>query len=121
MSRKAVVVPDLHGRLAVVTGGSDGVGFGLAGRLAAAGAEVVLPVRNTIKGEDAIARIKRATPAAQVSIRRLDLSSLQSVADLAGELVTEGRPIHILVNNAGVMNPPNRQTTTDGFELQWGT
>lgn len=122
MARRAdVVIPDLTGRLVVLTGGSDGVGFGLAGRLAAAGAEVILPVRNPEKGRSAVDRITAAVPGSRVSIRRLDLSSLQSVADLAGELVTEGRPIHVLINNAGVMNPPERQTTVDGFELQWGT
>ena len=122
MSRKTnMVVPDLSGKLAVVTGGSDGIGFGLAGRLAAAGAEVVLPVRNAEKGAGAAGRIRAATPGAQVSIRRLNLSSLQSVADLASELLAEGRPIHLLINNAGIMNPPERQTTDDGFELQWGT
>jgi NAD(P)-dependent dehydrogenase (short-subunit alcohol dehydrogenase family) len=122
MTRKATVeVSDLTGRLAVVTGGSDGVGLGLAERLAAAGAEVVLPVRNAEKGRHAVDRICAAVPGARVSLRRLDLASLQSVADLAGELNTEGRPIHLLVNNAGIMNPPSRQTTADGFELQWGT
>lgn len=122
MPRNAEVdVPDLSGKLAVITGGSDGIGFGLAGRLAAAGAEVILPVRNTDKGRDAVARIGAAVPNARVGMRRLDLSSLQSVADLAGELVDEGRPVHLLINNAGVMSPPNRQTTADGFELQWGT
>lgn len=122
MTRKATVdVPDLSGRLAVVTGGSDGVGFGLAERLAAAGAEVILPVRNTDKGRYAADRISAVVPGAQVSLRRLDLASLQSVADFAGELVAQDRPIHLLVNNAGIMNPPSRQTTADGFELQWGT
>lgn len=122
MTRKATVeVPDLSGRLAVVTGGSDGVGFGLAERLAAAGAEVILPVRNIDKGRHAADRICAAVPGAQVSIHRMDLASLQSVADLAGELVAQDRPIHLLVNNAGVMNPPSRQSTADGFELQWGT
>jgi len=122
MTQKATLdVPDLTGRRAVVTGGSDGVGLGLATRLAAAGAEVVLPVRNPTKGRDALARIRAAAPGADVSTRRLDLSSFQSVSELADELATEGLPIHILVNNAGVMNPPDRQTTADGFELQWGT
>lgn len=116
-----VEVPDLSGTVAVVTGGSDGVGFGLAGRLAAAGAEVVLPVRNEAKGRAAVDRIRSATPDARIGLRRLDLSSLQSVADLAGQLVDEGRPIHVLINNAGVMKPPHRQTTADGLELQWGT
>lgn len=122
MSGRAVVeVPDLSGRTAVVTGGSDGIGLGLAERLAAAGAEVILPVRNAAKGQAARGRITTAVPSARVGLRRLDLSSLQSVADLAGELLAEGRPIHLLVNNAGVMNPPTRLTTVDGFELQWGT
>ena len=122
MTRNATVdVPDLSGRRVVVTGGSDGIGLGLTQRLAAAGAEVVLPVRNTDKGRDAVERINATVPRARVSLHRLDLASLQSVADLAGELVTEGRPIHLLVNNAGIMNPPSRQTTVDGFELQWGT
>jgi NAD(P)-dependent dehydrogenase (short-subunit alcohol dehydrogenase family) len=122
MARKADVdVPDLAGKLAVVTGGSDGIGFGLAGRLAAAGAEVILPVRNQTKSQGAVERILTATPGARISTRQMDLSSLQSVADAGGGLIAEGRPIHILINNAGVMPPPHRQTTVDGFELQWGT
>jgi NAD(P)-dependent dehydrogenase (short-subunit alcohol dehydrogenase family) len=116
-----VEVPDLTGKRAVVTGGSDGVGLGLAGRLAAAGAEVVLPVRNPRKGEAALAAIRQRTPGARVSLRSLDLSSLRSVAEVSSRLLDEGEPIHLLVNNAGVMTPPRRQTTADGFELQWGT
>lgn len=114
-------VPDLTGRLALVTGASDGVGLGLAARLAAAGAEVVMPVRNRRKGEAALAEIRRRHPRAAVSLRDLDLSSLTSVAELADQLAAEGRPIHVLVNNAGVMTPPERQVTEDGFELQLGT
>jgi len=114
-------VPDLYGKRAVVTGGSDGIGLRIAARLAAAGAEVVLPVRNPRKGEVAITAIRRETPAAEVSLRDLDLSSLASVAALGETLRDEGRPIHLLVNNAGVMTPPERQTTADGFELQFGT
>ncbi|GAA0247085.1 SDR family oxidoreductase [Cryptosporangium japonicum] len=114
-------VPDLSGRLAVVTGGSDGVGFHLAARLAAAGAEVVLPVRNRSKGEAAVARILERTPHATVTLRDLDLSSLSSVAALGATLRDENRPVHLLVNNAGVMTPPERRTTADGFELQFGS
>ena len=116
-----IEVPDLNGKRAVVTGASDGVGLGIAGRLAAAGAEVVMPVRNQRKGEAAIAAIRRRTPDARVSLRSLDLSSLRSVAALCEALLAEDEPIHVLVNNAGVMTPPERQTTADGFELQWGT
>ncbi|MER7167664.1 SDR family oxidoreductase [Micromonospora sp. NPDC000207] len=116
-----VTVPDLTGKRAVVTGASDGMGLGMAARLAAAGAEVILPVRNRAKGEAAVARIRQTTPDADVSLRSLDLSSLDSVAALADTLRGEGHPIHILINNAGVMRPPDRQTTADGFELQFGT
>ncbi|MFE6280967.1 SDR family oxidoreductase [Streptomyces sp. NPDC057877] len=116
-----ISVPDLSGKRAVVTGASDGIGLGLATRLAAAGAEVLLPVRNPRKGEAALTAIRRTAPHADVSLRDLDLSSLASVEALGKTLREEGRPIHILINNAGVMTPPDRQTTADGFELQWGT
>lgn len=112
---------DLTGKLAVVTGASDGVGLGLAARLAEAGAEVVMPVRNRGKGAAAIERILRQVPGATVSLRDMDLSSLSSVAALGETLRAEGRPIHLLINNAGVMTPPQRQVTADGFELQFGS
>jgi NAD(P)-dependent dehydrogenase (short-subunit alcohol dehydrogenase family) len=116
-----VAVPDLTGKLAVVTGASDGIGLGLAGRLARAGAEVIMPVRNAAKGAAAIEQIVASVPGARVATRELDLSSLTSVAAFAARLVEDGRPIDILVNNAGVMTPPTRQVTRDGFELQFGT
>ena len=113
-------VPDLSGRFAVVTGANSGLGFGLTKTLAAAGADVVLAIRNRVKGEAAIAKIRRELPAAKLSIGQLDLASLKSVAALGDELSAEGRPIDILINNAGVMTPPQRQQTDDGFELQFG-
>jgi NAD(P)-dependent dehydrogenase (short-subunit alcohol dehydrogenase family) len=116
-----VSVPDLTGKLAVVTGASDGIGLGLAERLARAGAEVILPVRNAAKGAAAVERIHAAAPRSAVSTRRLDLASLGSVAELAQTLTAEGRPIDILVNNAAVMTPATRHTTADGLELQFGT
>ncbi|ORV87548.1 short-chain dehydrogenase [Mycobacterium interjectum] len=114
-------VPDLSGTFAVVTGANSGLGLGLAKRLASAGADVVLAIRCRTKGEAAIAEIRRQAPAAKLAIRHLDLSSLKSVAAFAEELAAEGRPIDILINNAGVMTPPQRQETQDGFELQFGT
>jgi NAD(P)-dependent dehydrogenase (short-subunit alcohol dehydrogenase family) len=107
---------DLHGKLAVVTGASDGIGLGLARRLARAGAEVIIPVRNAAKGRAALEQIN-----GNASLRTLDLASLSSVAALADGLTADGRPIDILVNNAAVMTPPTRHTTADGFELQFGT
>jgi NAD(P)-dependent dehydrogenase (short-subunit alcohol dehydrogenase family) len=116
-----ITVPDLSGKRAVVTGASDGMGLGIATRLAAAGAEVIMPVRNQRKGSAAVAEIGKAVPDPHVSLRGLDLSSLESVEALGETLRAEGEPIHLLINNAGVMQPPDRQTTADGFELQFGT
>ncbi|MFI6512505.1 SDR family oxidoreductase [Streptosporangium sp. NPDC050855] len=116
-----MTIPDLTGKLAVVTGASDGIGQVIAARLARAGAEVIMPVRTPAKGESAAARIRSQVPGATVTTRALDLSSLDSVAALADRLNSEDRAIDILVNNAGVMTPPNHQTTKDGFELQFGT
>ena len=120
-TRPDITVPDLTGKRALVTGASDGIGLGIATRLAAAGAVVVMPVRNPAKGEKAAATIRAAHPGATVELHELDLSSLASVAALGATLHDAGDPIHLLVNNAGVMTPPERQTTADGFELQFGT
>ncbi|MCV2489196.1 SDR family oxidoreductase [Geodermatophilus sp. YIM 151500] len=114
-------VPDLSGKRAVLTGGTDGIGRVLARRLAAAGADLVLPVRNRGKAEAVAAEIRARVPGAGVTLHPLDLSSLGSVADFAGVLLAEDRPIEMLVNNAGVMTPPERRTTADGHELQLGT
>ncbi len=114
-------VPDLHSKRVLLTGGSDGMGLAIAARLAAAGADLVLPVRNREKGEAALARIRARTPHATVSLRSLDLSSLESVAELGAALNADGEPIDIFIGNAGVMTPPTRLTTVDGFEMQFGT
>jgi NAD(P)-dependent dehydrogenase (short-subunit alcohol dehydrogenase family) len=106
-------MPDLAGRVAVVTGANSGIGFHAARELAAHGAKVVLAVRDAEgKGADAAARMT-----GDVEVRRLDLADLASVRAFA-----EGfdGPLDILVNNAGVMATP-RRVTADGFELQLGT
>lgn len=114
-------IPDLTGRRAVVTGASDGIGLVIARTLAGAGAEVVLPVRNQAKGEAAAASIRERHADANVALHPLDLSSLDSVTSFASTMRADGAPLHLLINNAGVMTPPDRQTTADGFELQLGT
>ncbi|MBS2937862.1 SDR family oxidoreductase [Nocardioides sp. J2M5] len=114
-------LPDLTGRRALVTGASDGMGLGMAASLAGAGAEVLLPVRNRAKGEAAVTSIRDRVPGARLVLHDLDLASLASVEALADRLVAEGRPIHLMINNAGVMTPPERATTADGHELQLGT
>ena len=116
-----VAVPGLSGKRAVVTGASDGIGFQIAVRLARAGAEVVMPVRNRAKGEAGAQRISEQVAGANISLRDLDLSSLASVDRLSETLNEEDAPIGILILNAGVMTPPSRQETQDGFELQFGS
>jgi NAD(P)-dependent dehydrogenase (short-subunit alcohol dehydrogenase family) len=112
-------IPDQRGRTAVVTGANTGLGFETAAALAAHGASVVLAVRDVAKGKAAITRIQRATPGADLTVQRLDLSSLASVRTAAEELRAHHPTIDLLINNAGVMyTPPNR--TADGFELQFG-
>lgn len=120
-ARKTWTVPDQSGQLAVVTGASSGIGLESAKRLAAAGAEVVLAVRDHDKGERAIKEILAAAPTAKVRQRELDVSSLSSVSDFAELLHGEGRPIDVLINNAGIMDVPRRVVTKDGFELQFAT
>jgi NAD(P)-dependent dehydrogenase (short-subunit alcohol dehydrogenase family) len=114
-----VDVPDLTGRLAIVTGANSGLGFGLTGRLAAAGAEVVMAVRNLEKGDAAAEQLRSAQRGPLLRVERIDLASLDSVAEFAAGRIAEGRPIDILLNNAGIMMPPKRETTDDGFELQF--
>lgn len=116
-----ITVPDLTGKLAVITGANSGLGFGLTGRFAKAGAEVVLAVRNQQKGEAAIEKLHADVPGAKLRIVHLDLASLASIAAFGKELNAEGRPIDFLVNNAGIMMPPRREVTEDGFELQFGS
>jgi NAD(P)-dependent dehydrogenase (short-subunit alcohol dehydrogenase family) len=109
-------LPDQTGKLAVVTGANSGVGLETARRLAAAGADVIMAVRTPAKGI-AAARDLPGSP----RVAALDLASLASVATFADELLSDRRPVDLLINNAGVMAVPTRQTTADGFELQFGT
>ncbi|MGW4093411.1 SDR family NAD(P)-dependent oxidoreductase [Nocardia sp. NPDC004750] len=113
-------IPAQKGRLAVVTGANSGLGFETARALAAHGASVVLAVRDVDKGKHAADRIAAAVPGADTTIQQLDLTSLVSVRTAAEQLKSAHATIDLLINNAGVMYPP-RQTTSDGFELQFGT
>jgi NAD(P)-dependent dehydrogenase (short-subunit alcohol dehydrogenase family) len=113
-------IPDQTGRTAVITGANTGLGYETAAALAAKGANVVLAVRNVEKGKAAADLISRRTPGASVALQELDLSSLESVREAAGELRTAYSHIDLLINNAGVMMTP-KATTKDGFELQFGT
>ncbi|NYE95122.1 NAD(P)-dependent dehydrogenase (short-subunit alcohol dehydrogenase family) [Psychromicrobium silvestre] len=114
-------VPDQKGKLIVVTGSNSGTGKEAAKRLAVAGAKVIMAVRTPEKGEAAKQEILSAHPNAQLEIRRVDLADLSSIKEFADGLLAEGTPLDVLVNNAGVMTPPTRNATADGFELQFGS
>lgn len=114
-------IPDQSGRLAVVTGATGGLGLETALDLTGAGAEVVLVGRNPAKGDDALKLIRGRHRDATVRFEQADLADLSSVAAFADRMLAHGRPIDILINNAGVMALPKRQTTADGFEMQLGT
>jgi NAD(P)-dependent dehydrogenase (short-subunit alcohol dehydrogenase family) len=111
-------IPDQTGRLAVVTGANSGLGKSIARELGRAGATVVIAVRNTDKGEQAAADIRREVASAELSVQRLDLADLASVRSFAQAF--DHDHLDVLVNNAGIMAPP-RRLTADGFESQIGT
>jgi NAD(P)-dependent dehydrogenase (short-subunit alcohol dehydrogenase family) len=113
-------VPDQRGRIAVVTGANTGIGFETARVLAQRGAQVVLACRDVGKAEEAAARIIEAAQHAHVTGVQLDLSSLASVRDSSRELLARSERIDLLVNNAGVMEPPYAKTL-DGFESTFAT
>ncbi len=113
-------IPSLDGHTAVVTGANSGLGFETSMALARAGAHVVLACRDQAKGDDALVRIRRAVPTADVQLERLDLADLTSVRQFAADFSAQHAGLDILVNNAGVMAIPRRQTA-DGFEMQFGT
>jgi NAD(P)-dependent dehydrogenase (short-subunit alcohol dehydrogenase family) len=117
----AADAPDQSGRVAIVTGANSGLGFDTAAVLADKGAHVVLAVRDLAKGNEAVTRIKAKSPNAVVSVQELDLTSLESVRRAADQLRADYPRIDLLINNAGVMYVPTRETTKDGFEMQFGT
>jgi len=118
---KAADIPSLTGKRIIITGANSGIGYHAALKLARKGAEVVLACRDRQRGEEALARLHADSPGTQTELAILDLASLSSVRDFAKKELAQQRPLHMLINNAGVMAPPRRLQTADGFELQFGT
>jgi NAD(P)-dependent dehydrogenase (short-subunit alcohol dehydrogenase family) len=114
-------IPPLSSKTAVITGATGGLGYETALALAGAGAIVVLTGRDEAKGRGALQAIRGKFPNARIAYENLDLANLASVAEFAARFVAAYTSLDLLINNAGVMAPPNRQTTFDGFEMQFGT
>jgi len=113
-------IPPQNGRTAVITG-TGGLGYENALALARAGGAIILAGRDARKGADAVNRIRSEVALAKIRFEQLDLANLVSVTAFAERLAKQRDSLDLLINNAGVMVPPQRQVTADGFELQFGT
>lgn len=112
-------MPELGGRVAVVTGANDGLGLETARAFAGAGAHVVMATRNQEKAESARRAILETHPQASLEVVELDLGSQASVKAAASSIVERHPTVDILINNAGLMAMPETRTV-DGFEMQFG-
>ncbi len=113
-------IPDLDGKIAIVTGGNSGIGYETARALAGKGAQVIIASRNLFKAEAAANQIRQEHPQADLTVMELDLADLRSVCQFADQFRLRYPRLDILVNNAGVMATPLSRTA-DGFEMQIGT
>ena len=113
-------IPDLTGKIAIVTGANSGLGYETALALAQKGAQVIVASRDANKGQEAVSKIQSERPKGSVSFMQLDLANLASVRSFAEQFAKQHNQLDLLVNNAGVMAIPYR-TTADGFEMQFGT
>jgi len=113
-------IGDLGGRIALVTGANSGIGYETARALAGHGAHVVLACRNGEKASRAVARLEAELSHPSLEVLDLDLSDLVSVRRAAARFLADHDRLDLLINNAGVMGTPYRQTA-DGFELQMAT
>jgi NAD(P)-dependent dehydrogenase (short-subunit alcohol dehydrogenase family) len=118
---KAEQIPLQSGRRFLITGANSGIGYHAALKLARKDAELILACRDRSKGEAAISRLREEAPGARAELAILDLASLESVRAFAAQELAGGRPLHVLINNAGIMAVPHRTETADGFEIQFGT
>lgn len=113
-------IPDLTGKVAVVTGGNSGIGFGAVKELARHGAVTILACRSPERGQAALEALKAEVPHARAELMALDLTSLASVERFAGQFRERHSRLDVLANNAGIMVVPYGKTE-DGFERQVGT
>lgn len=116
----AANIPDQTGSVIIVTGSTSGIGKETAKVLAKKNATVIMAVRNVKKGQGVAGEIRAEVASANVVVRELDLSSLESVRTFAEEFNQDFERLDVLINNAGIMFPPYSKTR-DGFEIQMGT
>ncbi|OAJ36614.1 hypothetical protein BDEG_20772 [Batrachochytrium dendrobatidis JEL423] len=113
-------IPDLTGKVVMVTGGNTGIGYEMCLELARKGAQVVMASRSADRAAAAIARIKQQLPQASIEFMHLQLSDLHQVQKASSEYIASGKPLNILINNAGIMASPFK-LSMDGIEEQFAT
>ncbi|MBN3320507.1 DHRSX reductase, partial [Atractosteus spatula] len=113
------VFPKLHGRVAIVTGGAKGIGYETARQLTSLGMHVIIAGSHEEESQNAVRRIREENVKGKVEGCHLDLTSLRSIREFVQTFKDRGLPLHVLVNNAGVMLVPERRTE-DGFETHFG-
>jgi NAD(P)-dependent dehydrogenase (short-subunit alcohol dehydrogenase family) len=113
-------IPDLKGKVIIVTGATSGLGKEATKILAKKNATVIMAVRNTKKAETVLQELKQTHPNAKIDIREMDLNSLESVNHFADTVLSSYDRLDVLINNAGIMACPFDKTK-DGFEIQMGT
>ena len=109
---------DLTGKRIIITGGAAGIGLETARVLAGAGAAITLAVRRPAAAQLVAEELRQATGNVAIEVRQLDLSDLRSVHSFVDDWDS---PLHVLINNAGIMAVPVLEQTPQGFELQFGT
>ncbi|XP_029290222.1 retinol dehydrogenase 11-like [Cottoperca gobio] len=109
----------LDGKTVLITGGNTGIGKETAVDLARRGARVILACRDMDRANKAAEEVKKRSGNNNVVVRKLDLASLQSVRELAKDVLASEERLDVLINNAGIMSCPKWQTE-DGFEMQFG-
>ncbi|EXJ65427.1 hypothetical protein A1O7_01768 [Cladophialophora yegresii CBS 114405] len=113
-------LPDLTGKVFIVTGATSGIGYHTVARLAQHGAHVYMCARTLAKGTAASGRIKSTYPDAHLSVLEMDHTSLSTVVAATKHFLSQETTLHGLINNAGIMATPF-ETTQDGYEIQWQT
>jgi NAD(P)-dependent dehydrogenase (short-subunit alcohol dehydrogenase family) len=114
-------IPDQSGRTVLVTGGNSGLGYQTVLQLARKGGHVLLGARDRARAQAALDQLKTEAPGSHIELAQFDLADLTSVERFSAEFLASRQDLDVLVNNAGVMAIPRRETTAQGYERQFGT
>ncbi|MCU0400014.1 MAG: oxidoreductase [Algoriphagus sp.] len=114
-------IPTQEGKTFLITGATSGLGFEAAKVLSKKGGHIIMTARNLEKGKEALEAIKKENPNARLDLMQLDLADFQSIRKFSANINANYSKLDVLVNNAGVMNPPKREVTKQNFEVQFGT